>query len=112
MKSDFEIHSVQCDLPSSRFDFATLLRVFIKDRVGIVDVNIEAALTINLRHIFEASVGTADRQMAHRERSLGSRSLRDQFIIGPAGAGEQDSAAAARKLLEAPIYSLAAGAIG
>src|SRR4029077_1777981 len=66
MKSDFKIHSVQCNLPSGRHHFASLRRVLIKDRVGIVDVNIDAALAINLRHIFEAPVGTADWQMAHR----------------------------------------------
>src|SRR4029077_1191520 len=99
-------------LPSGRRHFAALRRVLIKDRVGIVDMNIEAALAINLRHIFEASVGTADWQMAHRERGLGSRSLRDQFVVGPAGAIEQDAVAAAENLREARIYLLNAGDVG
>src|ERR1700731_2478600 len=95
MKSHFEIHSVKCDLPSRRLDFAALRRVFIENRVGIVDVNIDTPLRLDLylRHVVEAPTETADRQMAHRERGLGPRSLRDQLVVTPAGAVEQDAVA-------------------
>src|SRR6266851_10322487 len=112
MKSDFEIHSVVCDLPSRRFDFAALRRVFIKDRIRIVDVNIDAALPDSLLHVVEAPSGTADWQMTHRERRLGSCSLRDKLIVGPAGPVEQDAVAAPENLLEARIDLLDAGDVG
>src|SRR5713101_8031796 len=103
MNSHVEIHSVECDLPARRFDFAPLLRVFIEDRVGIVDVNIDAALLREPSHILEAPIGTADWQMTHRERGLRARSLCDQLVVGPAGAVEQDAVAAPDNLLEARI---------
>jgi len=69
-KSDFEIHCVERDLPSRLLNFAGRVRVLIKDRVGIDDVNINSALAGDPRHIHQASVRAAGRQMPYRQRSL------------------------------------------
>src|ERR1700688_643794 len=112
MTSHFEIHSVKCDLPSRRLDFAALRRVFIENRVGIVDVNINAPLRRDRRHVIEAPSRTADRQMTHRECGLGPRPLRDQLVVTPTGAVEQDAIATPDDLREARIYLLDTGDVG
>lgn len=109
MDSDFQVHSIERDLPSCSLDFVPFRRILIEDWVGVVDVNVDAALARKFRQRREAPVRTADWQMTHRKRGFRSHALRDHFIVGPAGAIKEDAVACREDFLETSIDILDAG---
>jgi len=59
-RSQRKIHAVFCDFPSCSFQCATLVRVFIENGIGIVDVSIDFSDS-KIAKLREAASGAGDR---------------------------------------------------
>src|SRR5262245_38550740 len=103
MNSNLEIHPIERDLQAGLFDLAPGGRVFVENRIGVVDVNIDSPFACELRQRGEASVRTRDRQVAHRAGRFVSNALLDHLAVGPASAVEQDAVAVSENAIEPGI---------
>src|SRR5262249_48160321 len=101
--SNVEVHAVECDFPSGAFDLHAFCGIFVEDRVGIVDMDVDLAAVGFLWQRRKTAAGDANRQMAHRKRGFLADALRDNFVISPARAVEQDAVASGEHLFEMSI---------
>ncbi len=74
-------------------DGAMFGSALVEDRIGVVDVNQDAAALRIAREEFEQAVFAGEREMAHVARFLFAAAGLDEFVVAPEGAVEESDAA-------------------
>src|SRR5262245_18080230 len=97
--SQHDLHAVLGHGPAGRLDATAVRRPVDQDRIGIVDVQVDAAGADAIEG-GERTVGTVDGHVAHAAPGLLPRPGADHLVVGEQGAVEQDDVAAAEPRLE------------
>ena len=105
------LHSVIGDVPARRLHCCFFGRSFDQDRVGIVDVDEDAAHMRVARERFQRPARAGDRHVAHAPAGLVAEAVRDHLVVGEERAVEEEGVRGGDALVQVVGDAGAAGRI-